>query len=138
MFDLKNLKNNPDLANLENFFQDLFPENLFQCFEGKMMRVDIQETENAYILDIDIPGATKEEINLSVNDDIINIHVAKKCEATREEENFLVKERRFGSMSRSFSLPNVDKDHIKATYENGVLHVILPKLNISQKKINID
>lgn len=142
MFDvISNKKNNRDMLDINNFFSEFFPDNFFPNFEGKLMKVDIKENNEAYIFEVEIPGANKEDINLIINEDIITINVTTKSNVAEEKENYIRRERKFGSMSRSFSIPNINKDNINAKYVNGLLHISLPKKGPQQesaKKIDID
>lgn len=105
------------------------------------MRVDIKENEKEYIVEADMPGIKKEEINVELNDDRLTIAVERNEEINEEKENYIRKERRSGSFCRSFYVENVLDDQISAKFENGVLSVVLPKkeAGISKKnKIEIE
>lgn len=136
MLDIITRKRNQDLY--DSFFNDFFPDN----YDGKMMKVDIRENENHYFLDVEIPGVKKENIKLIVNDDILTINIKREEQLSDANEKYIRKERRFGSMSRSFTIRDIDKDNITAKYLNGVLHISLPKLTEEEldrtKTISID
>jgi HSP20 family protein len=141
MFDMiSNSKRKNDMLDFNNFFSEFFPD-IYTNIEGKMMRVDIKENDNSYIFDVEIPGANKEDINLVVNEDVLTINVTTKSQVAEEKDNYIRRERKFGSFTRSFSIPYLDKDQINAKYENGVLHITLPKRTNNHeevKKINIE
>ena len=91
-------------------------------------RMDVKETKDAYELMADLPGLSKKDINISLNDDVLTVKGERKSEEKKEEEGRYYAERNFGSFSRSFKLPNkVDSEKIKAEYKNGVLRLTLPK-----------
>jgi len=135
MLDIISRNRNKDY---DSFFSDFFPEG----FDGKIMKVDVRENENAYMLDIEIPGVQKEDIKLITNDDILTINVKREDNISSTNDKYIRKERKFGSMSRSFTIRDIDNERINAKYENGVLYVSLPKITQAQldrtKMINID
>ncbi|MEJ5287156.1 MAG: Molecular chaperone (small heat shock protein) [Candidatus Kapaibacterium sp.] len=95
-------------------------------------RVDISEDEKHLYVTVELPGVSKEDVKVSINDDnILVIKGEKKREFKTEdkERNFIRVERSYGSFQRSFMLPdNVKKDNVSAKYENGVLTITLEKV----------
>lgn len=91
------------------------------------LRVDVKEKDKEYLLEAEIPGVDKEDIILELKDDMLTIAVERKEEVNEERENYIRRERRYGSFRRSFYVDDVDQDKIKAKFENGVLKVKLPK-----------
>jgi HSP20 family protein len=102
--------------------------------------MDVSETEAAYEIQVDLPGLDPEHINVEVEGDLLTI--SGEIEATEEQEGerYHYRERRFGAFKRSLRLPEtVDTDHIDAAFDNGVLHLSLPKLPETQpKRIRIE
>jgi len=96
------------------------------------IRVDIKENEKEYIVEADLPGVKKEEINIELNNDRLTISVARN----EEKENYIRKERRSGSYCRSFHVENVVEDKISAKFENGVLSMVLPKKESGENRKN--
>ena len=93
-------------------------------------RLDVKENDKEYEVNVDLPGMKKEDIKVSCEEDKLVIEGERKEEKKEENEkkNIHVSERHFGSFYRAMSLPkNVDCSKIGATYENGVLRVIVPK-----------
>ncbi len=143
MFDIipNNRKKNRDIFNFDNFFSEFFPENFFPHTEGRMMKIDIKELDTAYTFDVELPGVSKEDIEINVVDDVLSITINKIEEVNEENTKFVRKERKFGTYSRSFSIPDVDTDNIKANYDNGVLKLTLPKTTQQEapkRNINIE
>jgi HSP20 family protein len=113
----------------DNFFDNFFSDSFMPAmFSGdNQIRVDIKENEKEYLVEADLPGVKKEEINLDFNNGNLTIAVVKNEEINEERENFIRRERRSGSYSRSFYVDNVQEDKISAKFENGVLSMVLPK-----------
>jgi HSP20 family molecular chaperone IbpA len=108
------------------------------------MKTDIKETKDGYIIDIDLPGFTKENIDLSLNNGYLNI--SAKCDKNNNEDNerYIRQERFYGECSRSFYVGDeIKEENIKAEFKNGILKIDVPKLDENKKlnepkKININ
>ncbi|HWB19504.1 MAG TPA: Hsp20/alpha crystallin family protein [Phycisphaerales bacterium] len=88
--------------------------------------VDIREDDNNVYIDAELPGFTKDQIDVTFEKGVVHIS-AERSDETREGTD-LVKERRYTRTQRSFSLPNVvDDAKVEATLDHGVLHLVLPK-----------
>jgi HSP20 family protein len=98
--------------------------------------VDILESENGYRITADVPGLSREEIKVSVEDRVLSISGEKKRETEKNEKNrYYHFERSYGKFNRSFALPdNVDPKSIEAKYNNGVLEVHLKKSEEAKPK----
>ncbi len=92
------------------------------------MRTDIRETENAYILEADLPGFTREDVHAEIKDGYLTIRAEHKSETEDKNETYLRRERSYGSFSRTFDLDGIDADAITASFKDGVLTLELPKL----------
>ncbi|MBF0587741.1 MAG: Hsp20/alpha crystallin family protein [Magnetococcales bacterium] len=93
------------------------------------MRVDIREDENQIMIQADVPGMTQEDIKVNVDNGQLTISGERKFTDIENKDSYHRIERPYGHFSRSFQLPNTtDTSHISASYNNGVLVVILPKL----------
>ncbi|CCQ94520.1 18 kDa heat shock protein [[Clostridium] ultunense Esp] len=101
-----------------------FDDNTFSYYP---MKVDIKERDKEYILEAELPGANKDNIILEIKDDILTISVERKEELNEEKENYIRRERRYGSFRRNFYVEGVNQEKIKAKFDNGVLRVKLPK-----------
>ena len=117
---------NPLFSVLEEILNDISPE----------MKADIKETSREYIIEVELPGANKNEINVEVEYEKVIVSVASGEENIAENQNYIRKERKYESRSRSFHVPNIKSDEAKAGFNNGVLTIILPKrqMNFEQKK----
>lgn len=115
-----------------NFF-DLSPSKFFENFAKPIFpnfpNTDIKETSSEYILDIDLPGIAKENINLDYHGDTLYVEAKQSDEnnETDQEGNIISQERNTAYINRTYTLPNVDEDNINAKYTNGVLHLNLKK-----------
>jgi len=130
-----------DLLNsMFNNFQDDKKSSLSDDFSPT---INTREGEYAYHIEVDLPGVKKEDINIQVEDNILVVSGERKVKKEMKEENYYKIESSFGSFSRSFSLPEeVDVENIHAENEDGVLEVIVPKLESAKvdkvKKIEIN
>jgi HSP20 family protein len=121
---------------LPGFFDFGFDfDDLFDFFNFQPVKVDMKETENEYIVEADLPGYDKNGIEIRYEDNLLTIS-AEQNEITEEKgDNYIHRERRRGSFSRSIPVPeNVNGDAIKASFNNGVLRVTLPKVTPSKPK----
>jgi len=90
--------------------------------------VDVIEKEDKIIAKAELPGIEKEDIKITLNENVLNIRGEKKEQKETKEENYYFNERIQGSYFRSISLPvEVDAKKVKASFKNGVLEIILPK-----------
>jgi len=95
---------------------------------GFVPAVDIYEDEHAITLKVEVPGIEEKDIEVLLENQTLTLRGERKFEKEEKEENFHRIERRYGSFTRSFTLPNtVDSENVKAEYANGVLSIRLPK-----------
>ena len=101
---------------------------------------DMSETDDAYMLSVDLPGISKDDVEVSFSDNRLTISGERKEETKEEEEDFLRQERYVGKFSRTFTLPTeVKEEEIKASFEDGVLTVNIPKSEVKKpKQISIE
>lgn len=92
------------------------------------MKTDIRETENAYILESDLPGFSREDIHAEIKDGYLTIRAEHRSENEDKNESYLRRERSYGSFSRAFDLDGIDAEAITASFKNGVLTLELPKM----------
>jgi len=105
--------------------------------------INTREGEYAYHVEVDLPGMKKEDINIQIEDNTLVISGERKVKEEIKEENYYKVESKFGTFSRSFSLPDdADIENIHAESTDGVLEVVVPKLEVQKvekvKKIAIN
>lgn len=129
MFGLVPFKINNNFIDSKNRFDSMFKDFFGDEMSMKNLRVDIREKENEYILEADFPGMKKEDINIDYSKGYLTISGEKKTEKeeTEKKENYIRKERSYEKTSRSFYVGDINKDEIKAKFENGVLEITIPK-----------
>ena len=97
--------------------------------------VDITETKDAYVLEADLPGISKSDIEVTCVDNVVTIKGERKHEAKTENSGGYRSERRYGAFQRSFEVPNgFDPERVQAEYTNGELRITLPKREESKPK----
>jgi HSP20 family protein len=119
-FDLDDFGNE-----LENFFSRRWPA------KGNFLKVnfklDVQENDKDYLIEADLPGIKKEEVKVDLDNGELTISVDREEKIDEEKKNYIHKERRYNSMSRSIYLTNAKVEGITAKLENGVLKITVPK-----------
>jgi HSP20 family protein len=124
-----------DIALLQNRLNSIFHDFARPSGESESLAtgqfvppVDVYEDAQKVVLKLEVPGIKQEDLDIRLENQTLTIKGERKFEAEEKEENFHRIERRFGSFSRSFSIPQtVDTDSVTASYEAGVLTVALGK-----------
>ena len=117
----------------KEFEKSMFPAKnpLYGKHAKNLMKTDVRETDDAYEVDIDLPGFKKDEVTAELKDGYITISASKgldKDEKDKKTGKYIRKERYAGSMSRSFYVgEHVTEDDIHPKYENGILSFTVPK-----------
>jgi HSP20 family protein len=97
--------------------------------------VDVYEDQNRLELRLEVPGISQEDLQINLENQTLTVKGERKFVKEDKEENFHRIERRYGSFARSFGLPStVDTESAKASYENGVLSITLPKKEAAKPK----
>ena len=103
--------------------------------------VNTREADDAYYIEVDLPGVEKDDININVDDNTLTISGERKMKQEHKDAEFYRVESVYGKFERSFSLPeDADTDNIEATHKNGVLEIKIPKVakvEKTPKKIEI-
>jgi len=109
-------------------------------FEYEVPAVDLVDKGDKYIVEIDLPGVDKKDINVTLVDHHLKIVASRKIEKEERDENYILSERAFSGYRRIITLPeDADENSIKAKYENGVLRIeIGKKPGYEGKKINLE
>ena len=124
----------------DDFDRDFFrgfgrPEHvLYGKNASRLMKTDVKETDEGYEVDVDLPGFTKDEIKLELNNGYLTISTEKSLEKKDEKKGKVLRQERYsGTMQRSFYVGgSITEEDIKAKYENGVLSFTLPKKEVKK------
>lgn len=119
------------------FFDDVFDDIKID----DKMKCDIYEKDNIYNVEVDIPGISKEEIKIEFSRGTLTITAETKKEEVDNSKKYLHRERKtYGKLQRSFYLGDIDEDNIKASFNNGILKIEVPKKieENNKKYIEID
>lgn len=126
-----------ELENLGNRMRSLFDYPFFAptVFAAPLLEngewlpaVELVEADEEFVLTAEIPGMTKENVEISIEDNVLTLKGEKKYEHEEEKERLHIRERRYGAFQRSFTLPrNVDAGKVKAEYGDGVVAIHMPK-----------
>ena len=111
-----------------DFFED-FSRNLFNDFKSNLIKTDIHETDNEYLVEAELPGIPKENIQVTYEDGVLTISGQQQIDTVDEDKKgkLIRRERSLTSVRRQYLLENVKEDEIKASYSDGILKVTLPK-----------
>lgn len=120
---------------LDDFFSDEFPMPRRSLIRDTF-KLDVEEKDKEYVVEAEMPGVKKEEISLEMRDEMLCISVEREEELEEEKKNYIHKERKYSSMSRSVYLKDVDSKNIKAKLDDGVLKINIPKLEKSESEKN--
>lgn len=140
-FTRSSLLNN--FSDVNDLFNQFFNTSLMVPVQDSRLKCDIKELDDRFVLDVDLPGVKKEEIEVALDNGFLTIAV-KKEEGKEDQDNdyrYIVKERRVEGCQRSFRVnERVTKDDIKAKFEDGVLTLTIDKKKEEPKdtKINVN
>lgn len=126
-----------ELRRLQDEMAQLFDSSLTRsAFDGGFMpALDVFEDKDNVIVKADLPGLTKDDVEITLQDDVLTLRGEKKQEKEVKEENYHRVERVYGSFNRSVSLPvAVDANKVEATFKDGVLRITLPKAEEAKPK----
>ena len=122
---------------IDDFLTD--PLSAGRNLKNDTFKIDIEEKEDKFIIEADLPGVKKDEVEIKLKEGMLTIAIEREEKEEKEERNYIHKERRYSSMSRSIKLGEVKKDEISAKLEEGVLCIDIPKggEKEEEKKITI-
>ena len=115
---------------LPNIFEKMVDDKFFFDYDNNDFRpsVDINESDNAFMISADLPGIEKSDIEVKVEENTLILIANRHIDKSKTNEKFHYNERRFGTFSRSFKLPKtVKEEKITAKLDNGVLSIVIPK-----------
>ena len=136
----------PRRRNEFDLFDEMFNDPFFTRGESKLMKTDIKEKGDKYLLEVDLPGYEKENIKIEIDDGYLTVHASMNKDVDESDKNskYVHKERYVGECSRSFYVgEDINEEDIKASFKNGTLKIELPKtdlkkLEYSKKYIDIE
>lgn len=110
-------------------FEDFFTNQRSRMVDQTLvkLKVDLEDRGEDFLLTADLPGFSKDEIHVEVDEDILTIEAERKEESQKEDKNYICKERRSHSFVRKFDVSGVKVSDISGKFENGVLELELPK-----------
>ena len=114
--------------NLSHYFDD-FDKAFFGDFSSGLtqFRTDIIDKGDNYVLQAELPGFKKEDIKIDLEGDYLTIHAEHQSEKEEKKDQFVRKERHYGSFARSFNVADIDCEKIKASYKDCILELDMPK-----------
>ncbi len=117
-----------------DLFDDIFGDQFFKRNETKLMKTDIKEADDKYIIDVDLPGYNKEDIKIDVTDGYLTINAKTSSDNKEEKNKYVRRERYFGECSRSFYVgEDIQSEDINASFRNGILSLEIPKKEEQEK-----
>ena len=134
------VKNVRQVEPLESFMETVWP-GVFSPFitrqatQPQIAHIDVLDHDDAFVLNAEIAGVDKDRLDVQVHGNQVYISGIKEEDSSREEGNYIYRERRYGEFSRTVQLPaDVNSDQTKATYKDGVLELTLPKTESAKRK----
>ena len=130
-----------ELSFIDSLFNDMMCNTPSVMYSASAPRVDVKEEDNAYTLEMELPGRTEKDVNIELDHD--NLTIASKTEETKETKEdkkdkkakYILKERRSSSFERRFTLPaDVESESITANFKNGILTINMTKKAIAAPK----
>lgn len=144
MFDMIPYRRN-NLSERDDFFapflKSFFNDDLFSGTNNAYMnfKVDLKETEDNYLVEAELPGIKKEDIDVDFDNNYLVISAKRDDMVEDKKESYVRRERHYGQFKRSFYIDNADAGKIEASFSEGVLKITLPKLNkLNERKTRID
>ncbi len=124
---------------LDNAFNDLFSDSALSRMNSTAPAVNVKDTENAYVMEVAVPGIKKEFCRVNIDDDgNLEIAIENKLEHKEDnkKEHYLRREFSYSNYQQSYILPeDVDREKISAKVQNGVLEIELPKVVKNEQKV---
>ena len=125
----------PAPANFDRWFDSAFQNSGHPSYAATTPIVDVQEKADAYHLEAELPGLTEKDFIVNVEHNLLTISSQQEHSEEREENGYVIRERRSGAFRRSFALPeDVDADQISATFKDGLLTLTVPKTGKAQAR----
>ena len=136
----KEISTNTGFEDFYNVLDDYFSNDwpFKRTLTHDTFKVDVEDNGNEYLIEAEVPGLDKKDINVELNDGKLMISITRDENSESKKKNFIHRERRYSSMSRSIYLEDAKPDGIKAKLKNGLLKVVVPKEEKPNNSITID
>ena len=136
----KEISTNTGFEDFYNVLDDYFSNDwpFRRTLTHDTFKVDVEDNGNEYLIEAEVPGIDKKDINVELNDGKLMISITRDENSESKKKNFIHRERRYSYMSRSIYLEDAKPDGIKAKLENGLLKVVVPKEEKPNNSITID
>lgn len=129
LIPFRRMNSNLDILGNHDLVADFINNGFGFSFDiGMDIRADIKENEQEYVVEAELPGVKKDDVVVELKDNTLSITAQVNSETNEETSNYVRKERRQGTFSRSFYVDNVDSAGVKADYKDGILKILLPKI----------
>ncbi|HKM20845.1 MAG TPA: Hsp20/alpha crystallin family protein [Lachnospiraceae bacterium] len=122
---------------MDNFFDKAFENFFSDTGFSENFHTDLIERDGEYVLEAELPGFNKEDINIDLNKDILTVSAShsEESEEKKGKNKYIRRERRYQSYQRSFRVPNVSPEDIDASYEKGILELKFPKKDPAEPEV---
>ena len=110
---------------IDDFFNGSFTPS--KAMEAGTFKVDIEDREDAYVIVAEVPGVEKDEIDITLEEGKLRVAVEKVEKEEEKEKNYIHRERRVRSMSRTMYFKDIDEENLEASLEQGILEIKVPK-----------
>ena len=138
---LAKTNSNTNFPNLSNWLDDIFYRELPSVFTSNfntgitLPKVNIKETADAFMVEMAVPGLKKSDFHIEIVNQVLSISTETKLENKQKEDNYTRREFGYSSFKRTFTLPeSVNADKINASYNEGILSILLPKKEEAKQK----
>ncbi|WP_047420053.1 Hsp20/alpha crystallin family protein [Cellulophaga sp. Hel_I_12] len=138
---LANRNSNQNFPTVSNWLEDIFNRDLSSVLTSNfntaitLPKVNIKETADAFMVEMAVPGLKKSDFHIDLDNEVLSISTETKEESEHKEENYTRREFGYSSLKRTFTLPeSVNDEKINASYENGILNILLPKKEEAKQK----
>jgi HSP20 family protein len=131
---------NTGFEDFYNMLDDFFSDNWSprRSLERDTFKINVQQNDSEYLVEAELPGVNKEEIDVDLNDGRLTVSVKREEKINEEKKNYIHRESRYASMSRSIYLADADSKGIKAKLENGLLSITVPRQEKAAKAAKIE
>lgn len=131
MFDIMPFRRRGNYVSEYSPFRDMeeFEKRFFSSSALESFRTDIKDNGREYVLEMDMPGFKKEDINVDIEGGVLTVSAERHSDYEDEDKkkNYIRKERSYGMYKRSFDISEIDESAIVASYDNGMLKLVMPK-----------